>query len=258
MYRIGARHSAGPFLCPNMRAFRFATLSLCLLFFTSSNAQSEEGAGTDQDTLSYPRKYTGAGYPLQPSFMAGLTEDGLAGPVRFTPLCLEVYGNYDRTKHFGYYIGFGYRQVGYINTEDSLRMKFRTWNVALPIGIKLGNMQRGTFFLGYRLEWPFHYRERTFLEDGRILSRAEWFSKRIPAFSHGVEAGYQFRNGLAIRFEYYLNPFHRTSFQETVDDVRVKPYAGRDVHLIGISIIASPFKDTERKKDEIFVPPIEI
>jgi hypothetical protein len=187
-----------------------------------------------------------AGSVFVPQLVFSSAQDGRAtlDPVRFTPLCFEAFANTDYSRHFGTYMSVGYRQVGYLKqVDDSTRMKFRTWNISIGIGAKAGNMQRGLFFGGYRFEWPFNYRERRFVGDELTGAKSGWVSRRTPTFSHVVEFGYQFRFGLAVRFDYYLNSFHRSSFSENVNAQQLRPYAGWNDHLIAVSLIIAPFKD---------------
>lgn len=220
----------------------------CLL--AGGTVQAQDWYDQSADTSWSRYHYVGA---FIPELVFSSAQDGRStvDPVRFTPLCLEFFLNNDASDHFGTYWSMGYRQVGYIKQlEDGSRMKFRTWNLSIGLGAKAGNMQRGLFFGGYRLEWPFNYRERRVDNDEVTDVKSAWISKRTPTFSHVLECGYQFRFGLAVRFDYYLNPFHRSSFAETVDGVRVQPYSGWDDHLIALTLIISPFKDLFSWQDD--------
>ena len=70
--------------------------------------------------------------------------------MRWAPvLNLNFYGNYDFSNGFGVFSGFTLRNVGYISdfkgdsaiyfSSTEVRKKFRTYNIGVPIGIKLGN-----------------------------------------------------------------------------------------------------------------------
>lgn len=160
------------------------------------------------------------------------------GPVRFSCIGFTQAGNYDLNRHFGYFMYGGWRHVGYIRDlpHTDIRYKYRTWNFTLGGGIKLGNMGRGCFFLGYAAELPFNYRERRFEDGDRVDRFSEWFSKRTPALSHAVLFGYQTPYVITIKCMVYLNHFHRATFSEYRDDATVFPYAGLDTRVVSLSL----------------------
>lgn len=164
--------------------------------------------------------------------------DGAAGPIRFSGIGIEAADNYDLTKHFGSYYTIGLRHVGYISEKSDLerRAKYRTWNLSLGAGLKLGRMQHGLFFLGYSIELPFHYRERFFLDKEQEEIMGEWFSRRTPTLSHAIVAGYQFPFGVSVKGMFYLSRFHRVDFTALDDGTTTHPYAGMDNHLVSLSI----------------------
>jgi hypothetical protein len=68
--------------------------------------------------------------------------------MRFSPVFnLQVMVNKDMNKNFGVFTGLSVRNVGYITDDykdtNSLiyKKKFRTYNLALPLGIKVGDLE---------------------------------------------------------------------------------------------------------------------
>ena len=102
--------------------------------------------------------------------------------------------NKDLTDNIGFNIGLAIRNVGFISdfdveSEDSdfnpdniNKMKFRTYNAGIPVGIKLGKLsQEKPFFLfaGYEVEFPFHYKQKEFDGGEKVNKRTAWFSDRV-------------------------------------------------------------------------------
>ena len=68
--------------------------------------------------------------------------------LRWSPVFnLQSLVNYDLTPRFGFFHGLAIRNVGFIYNvpgTDTM-MKYRTYNLGIPVGIKLGNLQSGAF-----------------------------------------------------------------------------------------------------------------
>lgn len=167
--------------------------------------------------------------------------------VRFAPVFngqnwLHVNAN----KHLGFFIGSSLRNVGFIyNVPDSpVKKKFRTYTIGLPVGFKLGNMQKTFLFAGYELELPFHYKEKTFEDEKKIDKFGVWFSNRVPAFYHSVMVGLHFKHGMAINFKYYLNGFFNQNYVGIDENgQRYKPYGGFEAHVFYFSLQFDLFKN---------------
>jgi hypothetical protein len=98
--------------------------------------------------------------------------------------------NIDMNKQFGVFSGLAIRNVGYIydtytnpQTLSVNKKKFRTYNLAIPVGFKVGNLDKMFLFAGYELEFPFHYKEKTFDGGDKIDKITGWFSKRYEPFN---------------------------------------------------------------------------
>jgi hypothetical protein len=167
--------------------------------------------------------------------------------LRWSPVInLQGYANRDFSEHFGFYTGLAVRNVGYIldkytSPTDSLvyKKKFRTYNLGIPIGIKVGNLSKVFFFAGYDIEFPFAYKEKTF-DDVNKEKFSGWFSDRYEAIQHGPHIGVQFRQGLDVKFKYYVSEFHNQDFTENTG---VKPYSGLESHIFYFSLSWQMFND---------------
>ena len=159
--------------------------------------------------------------------------------IRFSPFFnAQWYGNYDLNEHVGLFLGLSIRNQGFIYQvpDTSIRYKFRTYNVWLPVGFKLGNMNKTLVYFGYELEMPFNYKEKLFENEKKEDKFNVWFSDRTEPFFQSVFVGFQGPYGATLTVRYYLTNFHNKDFTETVDGVEVKPYAGLNSNVLAISI----------------------
>ena len=115
-------------------------------------------------------------------------------------------------ENFGLWNGLAVRNVGYIISDytdpsDNLsyKKKFRSYNLGIPLGIKIGNLDRIFFYGGYEIELAMAYKEKTYENGDRINKITGWFSNRQELFQHGFLAGIQFPYGANLKFKYYLD-----------------------------------------------------
>ena len=175
--------------------------------------------------------------------------------IRWAPVFnFQSIANYDLGKAFGLTAGLALRNIGYIyqfNNADgagqSFRKKFRTYNLAIPLGIKIGNMDKFHIYGGYDFEFPFHYKETTYNNnDGSDKTKiTSWFSDRTERVQHAVHLGFQSRGGFNLKFKYYLNNFHNEEFTNSTGDlyppsgISNEPYKGviSNVFYVSLSVM---------------------
>lgn len=141
--------------------------------------------------------------------------------------------NLDLGDHIGLYTGFGIRNVGMI-TEDlfqnvgfinvdnthpdygkSVKLKRRCYSLGFPLALKLGSFGKHFFiFGGYEYEWMFHYKQKLFIDGGKI-KETEWTSNRVNSWIPSVFAGIQFPQGVRLKVRYYLEDFLNPGFAGT-------------------------------------------
>lgn len=157
--------------------------------------------------------------------------------------------NVDLGEHFGLFTGLAIRNVGYVYNNYrfveneqviAVKKKFRTYNLGVPIGVKIGNLKKGFIYGGYDLELPFHYKEKTFRDDQKTKISA-WFSNRVEQFQHGFMVGIQFPYGANIKFKYYLSSFHNNDYTDSSGN---KLYENLNANVFYISLNFNLFKDT--------------
>jgi hypothetical protein len=174
--------------------------------------------------------------------------------MRWAPFFnLQSFVNKDLNQHLGIFSGLAFRNVGYIYenyrnpvTDVVNKKKFRTYNLAIPVGLKLGNLSKMFFYGGYEIEFPFLYKEKTFDDGDKIDKITGWFSNRTEQFQHGLMAGIQFPEGINLKFKYYFSEFHNQDFTETGG---VKPYAGLKSNIFYFSLSYAMFRDVNEAYD---------
>ena len=155
--------------------------------------------------------------------------------------------NYDFSNSFGLFTGLAMRNIGFIENgpEDGLKKKYRTYNIGIPIGLKLGSMGKTHLYAGYEIEFPINYKEKTFHNERKDDKFNVWFSNRVPVAYHTILVGMQFKYGINLKFKYYLTNFFNQSFSIVDEDgVTIYPYENTDVRIFYISLSFNLFRNT--------------
>lgn len=179
---------------------------------------------------------------------ADITSNGSdqSSVLRFSPVFnIQNWVNIDRGEHFGFFTGLSVRNVGLIYddpTVPNVRIKARTYNLGIPVGIKVGNLAEKSVFFGYELELPVHYKEKIFINDEKEDKATIWFTDRVPTINHSLMAGVQLPYGATLKFKYYLTKFFADGYQPS-DDQGVQ-YAAVDANIFYFSLNFGLLKDT--------------
>lgn len=173
--------------------------------------------------------------------------------MRWSPVFnFQNLANYDVSNNFGFFSGINIRNVGFIydnykapGAETSVKKKFRNYTLGIPVGLKIGQLDKVFVYGGYEIEFPLNYKEKTFENEKKTEKFNVWFSKRVPSFYHTFLVGIQFPYGGNLKFKYYLTNFHNKDYTETVNGTQVKPYADLNANVFYISLNFSLFKNSE-------------
>lgn len=149
--------------------------------------------------------------------------------MRWSPVFnLQSMYNYDLNKSFGLFTGVAVRNVGFIYEDpydpNNTKFKFRTYNLGVPVGFKIGKMGDLLFFGGYEIELPITYKEKQFVNESKERKDLVWFSDKVEFFQHSVLAGVQLPYGATVKFKYYFSNFHNRDYVAKVDGIDTKPY----------------------------------
>jgi hypothetical protein len=149
--------------------------------------------------------------------------------MRWAPvLNLQGMLNIDFHNTFGLFTGGAIRNVGFIYEnpldENNTKFKYRTYNFGIPVGFKIGKLDKFLLFGGYEIEFPFVYKEKQFVNEEKEVKDVIWFSSKVEPVQHSLLAGIQFPYGAVLKFKYYLTNFHDRDYIAMVDGVETMPY----------------------------------
>ena len=173
--------------------------------------------------------------------------------VRFAPIInLQSLFNYDPSKAVGFITGIGVRNVGFIwdIPQQGVRKKYRTYNIAVPLGIKVGDMTRTFVYTGYELELPFSYKEKTFVNEVKDDKFVVWFSDRVPVIYNSVFVGIHLNKLFDIKFKYYFTNFHNQDYTEIINGEEVQPYKDLNAHVFYFALNINLFRNVKFYYDE--------
>lgn len=203
--------------------------------------------------FSQKNKYwtSGLEIPFQEATIDDVNNANAQSTLRFAPI-INIQGMYniDMSEKFGLFTGLAVRNVGYIYDDYStvlpegvttpIKKKFRSYNIGIPVGIKVGNMDGFFFYGGYEIEFPFAYKEKTFNTAGeKADTQVYWFSNRVNVPQQSWLVGVQFPYGFNLKFKYYFTEFNNQDFESN----GVKPYEGLSAHVWYISLNTMLFKN---------------
>lgn len=171
----------------------------------------------------------------------------MSSELRWSPVFNgEGLMNHDFTQHMGIFYGLAYRNVGFIYkpTADTLK-KFRTYNLGIPVGIKLGDLEGTFLYGGYEFEMPFNYKEKTFVDEVKKDVFDVWFTDRVNWYTQSVFFGINFKGGTNLKFKYYIDPFFNRNFSQSIGGVATKPFEKLEVNVFYIALSWNVFKDVK-------------
>lgn len=190
------------------------------------------------DLVAQKQTYTTTGGELIFSF-ANPTINGVSAPntVRFSPFFnIQTIVHHDLSEHFGILTGFSIRNVGFIFDDPAnpgTYYKTRNYTVGLPLGIKFGNLEGRFLFAGYEIEFPFAYKQKKFVNDEKVETEDDWFSRRTPSIYHTLFLGVGLVEGTQLKFKYYLTNWFNKGY--TAAD-NTQPYANFDANVFYLSL----------------------
>ena len=174
-----------------------------------------------------------------PFSWANSSDNGVeySGPVRFAPFFnLTNYINVDFSEKAGFMGGLSIRNLGYIYDQDpTTRIKVRSYNLGIPLNIKFGDMDKSFVYVGYEIEFPFNWQQKTFINEQKTKLN-KWFSDRTP-IQQSVTVGLQLPYGANIKFKYYFTNFYNQDYLESdANGNPVKPYENSEANIFYISL----------------------
>lgn len=142
--------------------------------------------------------------------------------------------NYNFSKSVGIYTGIDMKNIGYIEKFDLLNrtIKERVYTIGVPLGIRLGNMERRDYiFLGGGADLAVHYKRKYWDNTTKKQKSGEWFSERTEPILPYAFLGYA-RRGNTLKFQYYFGNFVNENY---LDANNIPMYKGKNVNLLLLS-----------------------
>ncbi len=190
--------------------------------------------GTDVDGAMFSTAFIHHVYPPLTTQLPTNT----VGTVRFSGfLNTGITFNFNITQTVGVFTGIDIKNIGFNDfTYADSTIKRRSYNVGIPLGIKIGNMddKKPFGFIGGGIDKPINYKQKQYFVRNEKTERfSEWFSKRTPEFMPYVFIGAALKQGAVFKLQYYPGNFLNPNYAPS------KGYNsnyGYDVHVLLLSI----------------------
>jgi hypothetical protein len=165
----------------------------------------------------------------------------------------------DFGKSFGIFAGLGMRNVGFIasypDSGNNERTRYRTYNLGVPVGFKIGNVGDDSpkyFYAGGEAELPFHYKEKQFVDGNKENKISAWLTERTPLFAFSVFAGFTFNNGASLKAKYYLTNFFNKDYKQYADGpngdrIEIKPFGDITANVFYFAFTFDPFRSMRKQ-----------
>lgn len=219
-----------------------------LFFFIVLFTISESKSFAQKRPGKFYMSTVGDGNLLSTSILAKDGKSPYLTTVRYTNMFkLGTNFNYEFNNNFGVFSGWGLKNIGFIEKKADSTIKRRVYALGVPVGIMLGDLNKGNFFLaGAGVDLPFHYKEKGFIKRNKKKKTREWFSNRTPNFMGYFFVGAHIKQGLDIKFSYYPQNFLNSDY---VDRNGFEPFKNHKVNLMVLSFgFNVPYRPKEFKE----------
>lgn len=201
-------------LATNMKKL-IQSLSLVLLCaFISFGAQA-------QLKKKSPNKISVTGSADASMLQLALVDNGISSEIstlRYTYYWNMGFDfNYKVAKNLTLYSGLALKNLGYIQKNDSATSKVRTYNIGVPLGLKIGNLKGSHLMIGGGVDFPINLKEKYWV-NGRSnkVKGNEWFSDLVNPVQPFATIGYRFKVPLKAKFHYYPTNFWNSDYNNNL------------------------------------------
>ncbi|MBP6455904.1 MAG: hypothetical protein KA275_04160 [Chitinophagaceae bacterium] len=156
--------------------------------------------------------------------------------------------NHNFTKNIGFYTGFGLKNIGLIEKIGDSTVKRRTYNVGIPLALKIGNLSKTYFYLGGGLDYAFNYKEKGYIKRNDKEKFNEWNSNRVNKFQPFSFVGVALNNAFDIKFQYYPLNFFNEDYRSKNDMLGLAIYRNHNANLAFITLGFNMNKNSKSKK----------
>ncbi len=190
--------------------------------------------GTDVDGAMFSTAFIHHSY----SYLTRQLPTNTVGTVRFSGfLNTGLTVNFNLTQTLGLYTGIDIKNIGFNDyTYADSTIKRRSYNVGIPLGIKIGNMddKKAFGFIGGGIDKPINYKQKQYLvRNEKTVNFNEWFSDRTPVIMPYVFIGAAVKGGAVFKLQYYPGNFLNPNYKASNG---LEPNYGYDVHVLVLSV----------------------
>ncbi len=158
--------------------------------------------------------------------------------------------NHHFTKNIGFYTGFGIKNIGLIQKVGDSTIKRRTYNIGIPLALKIGNMSKTFFYLGGGLDYAFNYKEKGYIKrNDKDKKINEWNSNRVNKLQPYTFVGVALNKALDIKFQYYPTNFFNTNYQEKGTNTLIYKNYNANLAFISIGFNVGGTSKSKKMKD---------
>ena len=256
---------------------KFYTLIL-VVFSIVAFAQDNSEHDTEEQT--HKKFYTSGGGEWIFSFVEP-NKDFETTSLRFQAwFHLQLHWHYDFSKNIGGFFGIGSRNLGYTSTakinnfytnekltvynsvtgkyelnntfdeKDKIEtIKRRSYTISFPLGFKIGNLSKNRFlFFGGEIEFPFHYKNKVWVDGQKEMIYTEWFSDQTNPYLLSSFVGIQFPGGFNLKFKYYFTDLMNKDYTVNENGTEIKPFKDIKSQIFYISFGMNMFSTTKAIK----------
>lgn len=187
--------------------------------------------------------------------------DSKSGNVlRFSPwFNLEESVNFDIGTAVGFTAGMSVKNIGIIHKlsdpstidpkfeSTTIKKKFRSYNIGIPVSFKLGNLSQFFIYGGYEFEIPINFREKTYINGAKTKYESEWFSNKTPRYMQSLFLGLKFPYNLGIKAKYYLTNFFANDCEDYVHDYPAIQYKDFEARVFYLSLTIDLFNKMDTR-----------
>lgn len=145
---------------------------------------------------------------------ATVNSEQLATRLRWAPVFnLVIQPHFNLSNSFGVFTGLEIKNTGFIIEQGGDTVtKHRTYNLGIPLFLKLGNLAEGTYiFAGGGYDYQFDYKEKVFIGDSRTKRKP---SNAVNQFVPYVSGGFAYQNYF-ISVTYQLDDYFKEGYRYT-------------------------------------------
>jgi len=224
------------------------TFLIIVIFKPTAHAQEEKnievnivGRATDAWIPPINRMYFSTGLEgniLSTAWVSnGMQQASLTTPRYTAWLNIGSNLNYNFTNHVGFFVGMSIKNIGFIEklNTPTLTVKRRVIAAGIPIGLAIGNMEKGSyFFMGGGVDFPLHYKAKSYLNRNDKSKYSKWFSQMVAPVMPYIFVGARLSPIFGLKLQYYPTNFMNAKYK--YPNSNFQPFEDYKVNIMTLSL----------------------